>query len=113
MKNKMKVQKKMVMINDYRYLLVFYMNFVSQLVVLNHVFILNYVRASPPARPIAAPIAFWGPATKMGTHRRALGAFSIPIEAPATPCWPVGEERESGAPAPREVNFLGRGSDCQ
>lgn len=29
------------------------------------------LRASPPGRPIAALIAFWGPAVKMGSHRRA------------------------------------------
>jgi hypothetical protein len=45
------------------------------------------LRASPPGRPIAAPIAFWVPATKMGSHRLALkrvGAFWSLIYAPTT-----------------------------
>jgi hypothetical protein len=46
MKNKMEVQEKMVMMNDHRYLLVFCMNFVSQLVVLNYVLLLNYILLS-------------------------------------------------------------------
>lgn len=50
----------------------------------------------------------------MGSHRCApngAGQFSSPIESSATPCRPLGEGRESGAPAPRgTMVFAGGGA---
>jgi hypothetical protein len=72
------------------------------------------VRASPPAPPIAAPIAIWGPGSKMGSHQRVpngAGQFWSQIESPATPCQSLRQWRESDAPVPRGTTvFAGGGA---
>jgi hypothetical protein len=53
-------------------------------------------------------IVFWGSASKMGPHQLILNSadvFSSAIETSVTPCQPLREERESGAPPLRETTF--------
>jgi hypothetical protein len=75
-----------------------------------------HLRVSPPAVLIAVPIVFWGPVSKIGSHRRApksAGAFSNPIETLATPCRPLAAWRFSwlGTPCQREDATVRIGSD--
>jgi hypothetical protein len=61
-----------------------------------------HLRASPPAPPIEAPIAIWG-------RERKWAHTGAQIEAPTTPCRPLRQGRQSGAPAPRDTSENERG----
>jgi hypothetical protein len=60
---------------------------------------------------IAVPIAICGLRAKISAPARFKRQnFLSPIESPATPCRPLRQGRELGAPAPCEDKFFGRGS---